>query len=575
MLRNMCRISATLACRMGCNLAVLLLNKLLLTFWAFKQPVLLTFLHMLSATVLTWGLWALKLLTIQRVQSTPQLLKLASMSLVFALAVLSANVSLKYLAVSMNQAIGAATPVFAAFFAFICQQQIEHGLTYATLLLVVGGVIVASGVEPQLHMFGAFVCFLAAAFRGLRAVLQAILLRPEEKLDSISCLAYMVPVSSVLMLVMCPIVEPAGIKVLLALPWAGLPMVTAVTANCMAAFGSNYFNMAVTKRTSALTIQVRASTAEHLSVQCASCHNVACHASQCDAPGLTSTRGLRYVQIGTHRAKRYALSGSRWRKPNAAVQVLGQCKGVISAVVSVLCFKNVVPVVGWLGYGITVVGCFLYGRCKVHLGKSKKARGSAERAAEKQWIQEVQEEAGAMPLPAGTMDLGSSPASSLGRALSDKSIGTGMHTTSSSAEFDPNSAGLPPRPNAHRAGQQRSIHDMHARQQMHAQGEAAQGHAPRMQSAGQDAARLMHAPHTNHDRTALPRPATGQGVSLWHGDSAASSAGPQAAAQQGLGARWMSSSMDSNLSDIAPNGQQARVGPPSSHSSRLQGYFGS
>jgi hypothetical protein len=47
------------------------------------------------------------------------------------------------------------------------------------------------------------------------------------------------------------------------------------------------------------------------------------------------------------------------------VQVLGQCKGVVSAVVSVLCFHNIVPVVGWMGYSFTVFGCLLYGRCKV------------------------------------------------------------------------------------------------------------------------------------------------------------------------------------------------------------------
>jgi hypothetical protein len=44
--------------------------------------------------------------------------------------------------------------------------------TYSTLALVVGGVIVASGVEPSLNMFGAAICFLGAAFRGLRAVMQ-------------------------------------------------------------------------------------------------------------------------------------------------------------------------------------------------------------------------------------------------------------------------------------------------------------------------------------------------------------------------------------------------------------------
>ena len=46
------------------------------------------------------------------------------------------------------------------------------------------------------------------------------------------------------------------------------------------------------------------------------------------------------------------------------MQVLGQCKGVISAVVSVLCFHNLVPTLGWFGYGVTVVGCIIYGRCK-------------------------------------------------------------------------------------------------------------------------------------------------------------------------------------------------------------------
>lgn len=106
---------------MGSNLAVLLLNKLLLSFWSFKQPVLLTFLHMVSGMALTWGLWGAKLLTVQRIQSREQLTKIFALSFVFAMAVLTANVSLKFLAVSMNQAIGAATPVFAAMFSFTLQ----------------------------------------------------------------------------------------------------------------------------------------------------------------------------------------------------------------------------------------------------------------------------------------------------------------------------------------------------------------------------------------------------------------------------------------------------------------------
>jgi drug/metabolite transporter (DMT)-like permease len=109
---------------MGSNLAVLLLNKLLLSFWSFRQPVLLTFLHMISGGGLAWGLAGAKLLSIQRIQSKGQLYKIVGLSFVFALAVLCANTSLKFLAVSMNQAIGAATPVFAALFAFLLQGEI-------------------------------------------------------------------------------------------------------------------------------------------------------------------------------------------------------------------------------------------------------------------------------------------------------------------------------------------------------------------------------------------------------------------------------------------------------------------
>lgn len=83
-----------------------------------------------------------------------------------------------------------------------------------------------------------------------------MLLKPEEKLDSMSCLAYMAPFSSALMLVMCFILEPTSLGLMVALPFEDYALVSALLLNCLAAFASNYFNMVVTKRTSALTIQV-------------------------------------------------------------------------------------------------------------------------------------------------------------------------------------------------------------------------------------------------------------------------------------------------------------------------------
>lgn len=46
------------------------------------------------------------------------------------------------------------------------------------------------------------------------------------------------------------------------------------------------------------------------------------------------------------------------------IQVLGNAKGAVAVVVSILIFRNPVTVVGMLGYGITVAGVVLYGEAK-------------------------------------------------------------------------------------------------------------------------------------------------------------------------------------------------------------------
>lgn len=45
-------------------------------------------------------------------------------------------------------------------------------------------------------------------------------------------------------------------------------------------------------------------------------------------------------------------------------QVLGNAKGAVAVVVSILIFKNPVTVTGMLGYTVTVIGVILYGEAK-------------------------------------------------------------------------------------------------------------------------------------------------------------------------------------------------------------------
>lgn len=46
------------------------------------------------------------------------------------------------------------------------------------------------------------------------------------------------------------------------------------------------------------------------------------------------------------------------------LQVLGNAKGAVAVVVSILIFRNPVSVIGMLGYGLTVFGVILYSEAK-------------------------------------------------------------------------------------------------------------------------------------------------------------------------------------------------------------------
>jgi FtsH-binding integral membrane protein len=71
------------------------------------------------------------------------------------------NISLRYLPVSFNQAIGATTPFFTAIFAYIITFKREAWLTYLTLVPVVTGVVIASGVCFILPLFIALFLFIS------------------------------------------------------------------------------------------------------------------------------------------------------------------------------------------------------------------------------------------------------------------------------------------------------------------------------------------------------------------------------------------------------------------------------
>lgn len=140
----------------GTNIGVLLLNKYLLSNYGFKYPVFLTMCHMTACSLFSYiAIAFMKVVPMQRINSRKQFMKTSVLSLVFCFSVVLGNVSLRFLPVSFNQAIGATTPFFTAIFAYLMSKKREAWITYATLLPVVAGVIIASGVN-SVHSFSIY-----------------------------------------------------------------------------------------------------------------------------------------------------------------------------------------------------------------------------------------------------------------------------------------------------------------------------------------------------------------------------------------------------------------------------------
>lgn len=130
------------------NIGVLLLNKYLLSNYGFRYPIFLTMCHMTACSLLSYVAIAwMKVVPMQTVKSGVQLRNITVLSFVFCGSVVSGNVSLRYLPVSFNQAIGATTPFFTAVFAYAMTVKREAWIVYLTLAPVVMGVIIASGVS--------------------------------------------------------------------------------------------------------------------------------------------------------------------------------------------------------------------------------------------------------------------------------------------------------------------------------------------------------------------------------------------------------------------------------------------
>jgi len=238
------------------NIGVILLNKCLLSFYGFRFPVFLTTCHMLSCSAFTQIAESLGLLITRPISSLRQMLKVVVLSVVFCGSVVLGNVSLKYIPVSFNQAIGATTPLFTAVLSFVLLGTVEPTRKYATLVPVVLGMVISSEFEPSFNFLGFAAATMAAGGRALKTVLQAAILDGAERLDSVSLLRAMSPIALLLLIPASLILESGALSSALDLARSTRGFLPILLLNVAAAFCVNLSNFLVTSFTSPLTTQV-------------------------------------------------------------------------------------------------------------------------------------------------------------------------------------------------------------------------------------------------------------------------------------------------------------------------------
>ncbi|KAL8158919.1 hypothetical protein V2J09_000456 [Rumex salicifolius] len=283
------------------NIGVLLLNKYLLSIYGFRYPIFLTMLHMLScAAYSSVTVHWLSLVPHQPIHSRRQLLKILSLSVIFCFSVVCGNASLRYIPVSFNQAIGATTPFFTAIFAFVITCKKEAPEVYCALLPVVFGIVLSCNSEPLFHLFGFLVCVASTAGRALKSVIQGLILTSESEKLH----------SMNLLLYMAPMA--AAIL---------LPFSIYIEGNVLAI------------------------TAEKARGDWFIVFLLFGNATVAYLVNLSNFLVTKYTSALT-------------------LQVLGNAKAAVAAVVSVLIFRNPVTVMGMTGFAVTIMGVVLYSEAK-------------------------------------------------------------------------------------------------------------------------------------------------------------------------------------------------------------------
>lgn len=233
----------------------------------YKFPLAITVIHMIFS-------WALCRFYIFHVRGDTeagltyeqQLKEIMPLSACFALSVALGNMSLKYIYPSFNQMLGSMGPLITVLLAVVLQQKSFSMKTWLSMPVICIGLAICSVKELNFNVLGTFFATAATVLRAVKTLIQGKLL--SRKMDPVSLLYYMAPMSAVLLSFLMIFIEGLEPITLLVAPTkcTAKPGSTAVTGlgtltvllmlSGLNACLLNICNFLVTSYTSPVTLQV-------------------------------------------------------------------------------------------------------------------------------------------------------------------------------------------------------------------------------------------------------------------------------------------------------------------------------
>ncbi|XP_004500551.1 UDP-galactose transporter 1-like [Cicer arietinum] len=238
------------------NVTVIIVNKWIFQKLDFKFPLSVSCVHFICSAIGGYVvIKVLKLKPLITVNPEDHLKRIFPMSFVFCINIVLGNVSLRYIPVSFMQTIKSFTPATTVVLQWLVWRKYFDWRIWASLIPIVGGILLTSVTEMSFNMFGFCAALLGCLATSTKTILAESLLH-GYKFDSINTVYYMAPYATMILVLPALLLEGNGVLEWLNIhpyPWSALII---IFSSGVFAFCLNFSIFYVIHSTTAVTFNV-------------------------------------------------------------------------------------------------------------------------------------------------------------------------------------------------------------------------------------------------------------------------------------------------------------------------------